>query len=101
MNWYNSLKKNLGQKNKTLVSGNVGEERNLHPGGRKYILINLIKFLKQSLHSKTTLTPLFFVEKQRVLPFIVQREKKHQFFRINLLVENRLNSEFHWPNVFH
>ena len=60
----------------------MGEERNLHPGGRKYILINLIKFLKQSLHSKTTLTPLFFVEKQRVLPFIVQREKKHHFFEI-------------------
>ena len=73
----------------------MGEEKNLHLGGRKYILINLIKFLKQSLQSKTTLTSLFFAEKQRVFPFIVQREKKHQFFRINLLVENRLNSEFH------
>ena len=73
----------------------MGEEKNLHLGGRKYILINLIKFLKQSLQSKTTLTSLFFVEKQRAFPFIVQREKKHQFFRINLLVKNCFNSEFH------
>ena len=38
----------LGQKNNTLVSGNVSDEKNIHSDGRKliYFLINLIEFLK-------------------------------------------------------
>ena len=38
----------LGQKkNKTLVSGNAGDEKNLHPGGHKKVFfINLIEFFK-------------------------------------------------------
>ena len=46
------------KKRNTLVSGNAGDEKNVHPGGREFtFLVNL------------------FVERQRVLPFIVQREK--------------------------
>ena len=34
-------------KKDTIVSGNADEEKNLHPGGRKFIiLINLIEFFK-------------------------------------------------------
>ena len=61
------------KKNNTLVSGNSGDEKSLHPGDRKKKkkIINLIEFSKQSLQLKTTLTALFFVEKQRALSFIV------------------------------
>ena len=55
-------------------------------------LINLIDSF-EVYTERTTLTALFFVEKQRVLPFIVQREKR-QFVRICSLVENRFNGEF-------
>ena len=57
-------------------------------------LINLTDFLKKVYTQITTLTALFFVEKQTVLPFIVQR-KKSQFIRINLLVVNHINGEFY------
>ena len=57
-------------------------------------LINLTDFLKKVYTQITTLAALFFVEKQTVLPFIVQR-KKSQFIRINLLVVNHLNGEFY------
>ena len=43
-----------------------------------FFLINLIEFLKWSLHLKTTQIPFFFVEKQRVLPFIFRREKNDE-----------------------
>ena len=33
-------------KNNTSVSGNVGYEKNLHPGGRRAFFINLIEFFK-------------------------------------------------------
>ena len=38
----------LSQKSNTLVSGNAGEEKNLHPGGHNFFffLISLIEFLK-------------------------------------------------------
>ena len=39
-------------------------------------LINLTDFFKKVYTQITTLTALFFVEKQTVLPFIVQRKKK-------------------------
>ena len=38
---------------------------------KKKIFISLTEFFKQSLHLKTTLTVLFFSEKQRALSFIV------------------------------
>ena len=38
---------------------------------KKLFFINLVEFFKQSLHLKTTLSALFFVEKQRALSFIV------------------------------
>ena len=57
-------------------------------------LINLTYFFKKVYTQITTLTALFFVEKQTVLPFIVQR-KKSQFIRINLLVVNHINGEFY------
>ena len=63
-------------------------------------LINLTDFLKKVYTQITTLAALFFVEKQTVLPFIVQR-KRSQFIRINLLVVNHLNGEFYWPKTFH
>ena len=47
---------NQAKKKNTLVSGNVGDKKYLHPGGRK---------------KKTTPTALFLVEKQRALSFIV------------------------------
>ena len=37
----------LSQKSNTLVSGNAGEEKNRHPGGRNFFfLISLIEFFK-------------------------------------------------------
>ena len=50
----------------------------------------MTNFLYKVYTSRTTATAVFFVEKQGVLPFTVRREKT--FFRINLLVEIRLNS---------
>ena len=61
------------KKKNALVSGNAGDEKKSLPGRLQiYFLINLIDFF-----FKFTLTELlFFVEKQRVPPFIVQREKR-------------------------
>ena len=84
----------LGQKNNTLVSGNAGDEKNLHPGARNFFLIDFIKFSKSSLHVKFTLGALFFVENQVTVPFTVRREKR-KFVRMNLLMENHLNGEFY------
>ena len=85
----------LTKKKNTFVSRNAGDEKNLYPHGSKLnFLINLTDFLKKVYTQITTLAALFFVEKQTVLPFIVQR-KKSQFIRINLLVVNHLNGEFY------
>ena len=40
-----------------------------------------------------TLTALFFVEKQRLSPFMVQREKIIKFARIHFREENYLNGK--------
>ena len=37
----------MSPKNNTLVSENAGGEKNLHPGGRKKKIINLIKFFNK------------------------------------------------------
>ena len=61
------------KKQNSLVSGNAGDEKNLHPAGRKFIcLTNLIQFVNKSLLLRTTLSLLL---KNKVLPFIVQKEK--------------------------
>ena len=71
----------MTKKNSVLISATAGDEKNLSPGGRKKSLfINLIEFLKKSLHYKTTLTELFLVKKQGA-------GKKRKFVRINLLME--------------
>ena len=44
-----------------------------------YFLIDLTDFFKKVYTYRTILTPLFFVEKQTVLPFIVQKEKSINF----------------------
>ena len=41
-----------------------------------YFLINLTDFLNRFYTYRTILTAFFFIEKQTVLPLIVQREKK-------------------------
>ena len=46
----------------------------------------LLNFLNKVYTYKTTLTALFFVEKQKAISFTVWREKKHKFVRMNLLV---------------
>ena len=64
------------KKKNALVSGNAGDEKHLYSGGFKFtFLISLIDFFEVSTY-RITLTALFFVEKQRVLPFVAQREKK-------------------------
>ena len=60
----------------------------------------LIEFFIRSLHLKTTLTALFFVEKQRALTFIVWREKKRKFVRMNLLAEFSLFVLFETKNIY-
>ena len=72
------------------------DEKNFHPGSCKFFffLINLIEFLNKIYTYRTTLTPLFFVEKQRDLPFIIQREKMS--IHTNIFTVN-LNSKFYWP----
>ena len=37
---------------KTLASENVGHEKNLHPGGRNYFLINLTEFFRLNVYPK-------------------------------------------------
>ena len=59
-----------------------------------FFLINLIEFLNKIYTYRTTLTALFFVEKQRDLPFIIQREKMS--IHTNIFTVN-LNSKFYWP----
>ena len=44
------------------------------------------------LFSRSTLAALFFAEKQRSLPFLLE-VKEHQFVRINSLLENRPNDD--------
>ena len=49
------------KKNNTLVSGKAGDERNLHPGGRKKLFfINLIEIFQQSVHLKNYCSSTFF-----------------------------------------
>ena len=57
-----------------------------------FFLINLIEFLNKIYTYRTTLTALFFVEKQRDLPFIIQREKMS--VHTNIFTVN-LNSKFY------
>ena len=63
----------------TLISGNPGDEKNLHPGGCNFFFFNHFNFL-----NKIYIKSLFFVEKQRVLPFIVWTKKRRVAW-INLL----------------
>ena len=53
------------------VSRNAGDKKNLLPGGRKFFLSIEFKFLDKTYTQRSTLTALFFAEKQGVLPFIV------------------------------
>ena len=69
---YPPLNYSSGQEKNILVSGNAGDEKNLHPGG----------------------APLLFVEKKRP-SFQCLKGKKRKFVRMNLLVENRLNGKFY------
>ena len=55
------------KKKNTLVSGNADDKKNHHPGGCKFFFFFFDQF--------NCMFSLLFVEKQRVLPFIVQREK--------------------------
>ena len=67
-----SLSIALGQKNNTFVSWNAGNEKYLHPGGRKKdLFINLIEFSKQSLHLKNYSNSTFLCWKTRSTIFIV------------------------------
>ena len=66
---------------------------------KNFFFINLIKFFKAILHLKTTLTALFFVEKQKNLSFIVWRTKC-KFVRINLLVEIFFVCVFSWNKKY-
>ena len=56
------------KKKNNLVSGNAVDKKNLHPGGCEFFFFF---FFDQF----NWMFSLLFVEKQRVLPFIVQREK--------------------------
>ena len=45
LKWISSLLTHKAKKKNTLVSGNAGDEKNLHPGSRKFkFLINLTEF---------------------------------------------------------
>ena len=79
----------------------MGDEKNLYPGDRKFILINLFEFLKESWHLKNYFNSNFLSWKTRSSTFYFLKSKKRQFVRINLLLENGLNGKFYCPNVFH
>ena len=83
------------KKQNSLVSGNAGDEKNLHPAGHKFIfLTNLVQFVNKSLHLRTALTAIFIVEKQSPT-FYCSKRKKRKFAQINFLVENCLNDKFY------
>ena len=50
--------------------------------------------------NKFALNNTFFCWKTRSPTFNCWKRKKRQFVRIFLLVENRLNGKFFWPNLF-
>ena len=79
----------------------MGDEKNLYPGDRKFILINLFEFLKESWHLKNYFNSNFLSWKTRRSTFYFPKSKNRQFVRINLLLENGLNGKFYCPNVFH
>ena len=85
---------NLGQEKKKKKK-NYGDKKIFHLGSGNFFLINLIESFKKVYIWRTTLTALFFVEKQRVN---CSNRKKRQFVWMNLLVENRLNGKFYWLN---
>ena len=53
-----------------LVSGNAGDEKNIHPGDRKKKEYQF-NFSKKVYTLQITLTALFCIEKQRALSLIV------------------------------
>ena len=81
--FYNFYLENiLGQKKiYTIVSGNVGDEKNIHLGDCKKLFYQFNWIFQQSLHLKTTLIGLFLAEKQRALSFIVWREKNENPYK--------------------
>ena len=50
---------------------------------------------------KELLKQHFYLLKNKDSYLLLFKEKKRQFLQINFLVENCLNGEFYWPNVFH
>ena len=82
---------------KNTVSRNAGAEKNFHLGGHKSIFFknNFIRFLKSSLHLKNYSNSTFHCWKTRSPTFDCLNRKKGNFIRVNLLVENHLNSEFY------
>ena len=80
--WLTSNKTRI---NNTLVSENAGNEKNLHPGGRKKFFSS-IEFL-ESLHLKNYSNSTFPRWKTKSPIFYCLKGKKRNFVRINLLVE--------------
>ena len=81
------------KKKSTYASEYVGDEKNLHPGGRKLFFFSSIQlnFLNKVYTYRSTqhyYTALFFAEKQRVLSFIVRREKID--IRLNKLANGKM-----------
>ena len=73
---------------------------------KRNILLFLEMQVTRKIFTRATanffLTAFFFVEKQRILPFIVRRvfeEFEELFVCINLLVENHLNGELYRPSI--
>ena len=68
---------------------------NFHSGSTEFFKINL--YFLHNIY--TILTAVFFVEKQRLLPFIVPREKKCQSVQINLLAAGFLTGVETWGEL--
>ena len=90
------------KKKNTLFSGNASDKKYPHPSGCKLaFLINLIEFVKYSLHLKNYSKGTFICWKTRCIAFKCSKRNRRQFLRTNLLVANRHKDEFYWPNFFH
>ena len=75
----------------------IKQKKTTSPGWPQIYCFNQFKlnFLKN--YSNST----FLCWKTRSPTLYCLKRKKLQFVQIQLLVENRLNGEFYWPNVFH
>ena len=85
----------MGPKRKIILFPEMQREKSSPGRPQKIFLINLIEFFTESLHLKELIRQHSSLLKNKESNLLLFREKKRQFVRIDLLVENRPNGEFY------